>query len=84
MAKKPGYCTGFRQGGHDTQTCCQRHDEAYALGVDRLLADRMLRRCLQQAGYPVRAQVFYVAVRLVGWTRYYWLRIKESVNVERR
>jgi hypothetical protein len=81
MAKKPGYCTGFRQAGGDTQTCCQKHDEAYALGVDRLIADKSLRRCLQHAGYPARAQCFYIAVRLVGWTRYYWLRIKERLNV---
>lgn len=78
MAKNPGYCTGFRQGGAQTQSCCQKHDEHYAphSGVRRDLADLLLRECLTNAGYPARAWVFWVAVRLVGWAPYYWKRLR--------
>lgn len=71
MAKKPGYCTGFRQAGGDTQTCCQHHDVAYQVGhVSRLEADIRLMVCVAQHGHPWRAIAMFMAVRAFGWAFY--------------
>lgn len=49
--------------------CCDEHDFAYEEGgapADRALADRRLRSCIYEAGYPVRAWLYWGAVRVFG------------------
>lgn len=53
--------------------CCDEHDLAYDEGgshKDRALADRRFRVCIKESGRPVRAWLFWAAVRLGGWM--YW------------
>ena len=50
--------------------CCDEHDLAYEEGggvLDRRKADRRFRDCLLDSGRPVRAWLFWGAVRLCGW-----------------
>jgi len=65
---KPDYCTAWFEGGW--AHCCKAHDEAYATGVDRALADAALKVCVEQAGYPVMAIIMSVGVTLFGWIYY--------------
>lgn len=47
--------------------CCDEHDVAYHEGgswADRRLADRRFRECMIDSGRPVRAWLFWAAVRL--------------------
>lgn len=49
--------------------CCDEHDLAYEQGGDsatRKWADGILRDCMLRAGYPLRAWIYYCAVRLFG------------------
>lgn len=53
--------------------CCDEHDVAYYEGgmwIDRKLADRRFRQCVYDSGRPIRAWLFWVAVRLFG-SRYW-------------
>lgn len=55
--------------------CCDEHDLAYEEGggrVDRALADRRFRQCIRESGRPVRAVLFWLAVRLFGWRYWNW------------
>lgn len=50
--------------------CCDEHDLAYEEGGgsrDRALADKRFRQCVVDSGRPVRAWLFWAAVRLGGW-----------------
>ena len=50
--------------------CCDEHDLAYEEGgnrTDRALADRRFRDCVSESGRPIRAWLFWAAVRLGGW-----------------
>ena len=55
--------------------CCDEHDVAYSEGgtsADRALADRRPQECIADAGYPVRAWMYWAAVRVFGgrhWER---------------
>ena len=65
----PDGCTGVPDGG--ARSCCNQHDLDYTRsGVPRQEADRRFRECLRSHGMPVRAWVFWVAVRCVGWAFY--------------
>ena len=49
--------------------CCTEHDLAYEQGGPpewRAWADALLRDCMQARGYPVRAWLYWCAVRLCG------------------
>ncbi len=51
--------------------CCDEHDLAYEEGGsrrDRALADKRFRQCIRASGRPVRAWIFWLAVRLFGRT----------------
>lgn len=53
--------------------CCDEHDVAYEEGgrrEERREADRRFRECIRESGRPVRAVIFWCAVRLFG--RRYW------------
>jgi hypothetical protein len=55
------------------ETCCNLHDYDYAThDVGRAEADADLRRCMQAAGHPVLAWVYWGAVRVGGW--WFWNR----------
>ncbi|EPR43148.1 hypothetical protein dsx2_2508 [Desulfovibrio sp. X2] len=60
-----------RLSGHmpPWEGCCDAHDLAYTQGGPaewRAWADRLLRDCMIQRGYPVRAWAYWLAVRLFG------------------
>ncbi|BAU40033.1 hypothetical protein [Ralstonia phage RSP15] len=61
------YCNVTRS--RSLNSCCYKHDEAYGPeGTgSRLEADRALRDCIRNQGHPVKAQIYYIAVRLFGW-----------------
>lgn len=47
--------------------CCIEHDKAYYYGGDvklRKEADKKLRKCIIEHGYPVLAWIMYIAVRV--------------------
>lgn len=49
--------------------CCDEHDLAYDQGGPatwRAWADRLLRDCMIRRGYPVRAWLYWAAVRCFG------------------
>jgi len=51
------------------EDCCTEHDLAYEQGGPlewRAWADALLRDCMQARGYPVRAWLYWCAVRLCG------------------
>ena len=53
--------------------CCDEHDLAYEQGGAaevRKWADGLMRDCMTRMGYPVRAAVYYRAVRALGW--FFW------------
>ncbi len=54
----------------DIGFCCYQHDLAYATGGDerdRFLADRDFKRCIQSAGRPLVAAIYFSGVRTFGW-----------------
>lgn len=56
---------------------CYYHDWAYAAGgseADRKIADKSLRNRMIEAGYPYKAWLFYIAVRLFGWSHFKYKR----------
>lgn len=64
-------CTLWFDGwlGVSWRHCCDTHDIAYSLGLDRALADEALRQCVIETGAflaPVIATVMFIAVRLMG------------------
>jgi hypothetical protein len=53
----------------DFRSCCERHDRCYASGgtaSDRRRCDVELRECIQAAGHPLLAQLYYAGVRAFG------------------
>lgn len=51
--------------------CCDEHDLFYEQGGswrNRAFADKILRCCVRDMGYPVRAWIIWTSVRLFGWT----------------
>lgn len=70
MGKK--FCTGAEGFNHETQSCCERHDEAYASTsyMSRRDADLHLMICVARRGMPYRAMLLYIAVRMFGWLFY--------------
>lgn len=57
------------------EPACDLHDFDYAVGgtkEDRKRADKALRQRLFDAGRPIRAWVFYIAVRLFGARHFNW------------
>ncbi|HII3824517.1 hypothetical protein [Pasteurella multocida] len=71
MTKK-SYCTGWHGAPANINTCCHQHDRDYGIKgkVSRAEADRRLRHCLISQGYPIKAWVFWVLVRMFGWIYY--------------
>ena len=50
--------------------CCDEHDLAYEQGGAaevRKWADGLMRDCITRMGYPMRAKIYYYAVRTFGW-----------------
>lgn len=55
--------------------CCDEHDVAYEEGGnanDRRLADERFRLCVRDSGRPVRAWIFWIAVRLFAARYWNW------------
>lgn len=55
------------------ERCCDQHDLAYEQGgleSVRLWADSLLFKCMLRSGHPVRAGLYWVAVRVFG--KSYW------------
>ncbi len=53
----------------DFRHCCTEHDRAYWRGgsrEQRRAADRAFRECIEAAGHPMLAKVYYAAVRIAG------------------
>lgn len=52
----------------DFLDCCLEHDfrYKYAYGT-RKRADKYLRECIKKQGHPVKAWIYWSAVRLLGW-----------------
>lgn len=79
MTLPTDYCTSWldRILSWDWSDCCRMHDEAYAAGVDRLLADHALAKCVQLSmGNPeylipaAMGLVMWIGVRLFGGKYY--------------
>lgn len=70
------FCTGAEGFNYETQSCCEKHDEAYAPGcfLPRAEADRYLLICVAQRGMPYRAILMFIVVRALGWIPWYWHR----------
>lgn len=78
---KPDYCTSWwdRLWNWDWSDCCRLHDEAYAAGIDRALADEALAKCvaLSMGGdVPyllslLQSAIMWVGVRIFGAA--YWV-----------
>lgn len=66
--KKRYYCTGWHNAPTNINNCCHQHDRDYGINgtVSRAEADKRLRECLLLQGYPIKAWVFWVIVRLFG------------------
>lgn len=66
--QKRYYCTGWRNAPTNINNCCRQHDKDYGIHgtVSRAEADNRLRECLLLQGYPIKAWVFWAAVRLFG------------------
>lgn len=53
--------------------CCVNHDVHYATGeVSREEADRQLRECISDSGFPALCWIYWFGVRLYGWIPYYF------------
>jgi len=68
----------------DWSACCLAHDKAYALGVDRLIADHVLADCVANSmgGLPyllpvVMGVVMWFGVRLFG-AKFYQKSLPEA------
>lgn len=65
---KEDYCTFFIEGSWSH--CCQAHDKAYELQVDKGQADRELYSCVKDSsdtsGIILVAALMFVAVSLLG------------------
>ena len=66
------FCTGAKGFGHETQSCCEKHDQDYSVDslVSRNQADIALLICVSAHGRPWRAIAMFIAVRIFGWLRY--------------
>ncbi|MEL6503492.1 MAG: hypothetical protein AAFQ10_03455 [Pseudomonadota bacterium] len=63
------HCTLWwdRLFGKDWSQCCAAHDQAYALGVDRGLADAALEACVAVVtGWPLWAAIMGAGVTVFG------------------
>ena len=55
----------------DIGACCVAHDLCYLRAVDsRADCDEALCDCIEEAGRPVLARLYYAAVRAFGWVSY--------------
>lgn len=53
---------------------CKQHDKEYVeRKIPRLESDRKFRDAIRARGYPKRAWLAYVAVRVIGW--FYWRQL---------
>lgn len=50
--------------------CCAAHDAAYIAGMNRLLADAELARCVGMTGLPFTGFMMGAAVTWAGWLFY--------------
>ncbi|MEM9734230.1 MAG: hypothetical protein AAF903_12220 [Pseudomonadota bacterium] len=67
------HCTLWwdRLFGKDWSHCCAAHDEAYAIGIDRGLADAVLEACVAAAsGSPLLGLIMFAGVSAFGWLFY--------------
>jgi hypothetical protein len=69
---KRKFCTGAEGFNHETQSCCERHDEAYSplSHMSRYDADVALLVCVAKRGHPWRAMLMFAVCRLAGWAFY--------------
>jgi LPXTG-motif cell wall-anchored protein len=56
------------------QQCCDAHDIAYGMGVDKTLADLNLAQCVANTGHSAMALIMLAGVTLFGWLFYKWRR----------
>jgi LPXTG-motif cell wall-anchored protein len=61
-------CTLWFDG--DWGRCCQLHDIAYSIGIDKGIADIHLASCVAQTGHPAIALLMLLGVTLGGWAFY--------------
>lgn len=61
-------CTGWFDG--TWRGCCDAHDLAYAMQLDRLQADIALGWCVAQHGHPVMGLLMLVGVAAFGGALY--------------
>lgn len=68
MARRQ-YCTGLKNAPTHINTCCHQHDRDYGVRgtVTRAEADKRLRECMIKNGHPIKAWLFWCAVRVFGW-----------------
>ena len=55
--------------------CCDEHDVAYGEGItakDKVIADKRFYACINSSKRPIKAKLFYLAVRLFGFYSYYF------------
>ena len=68
---KPDGCTLVPD--FDFRSCCDQHDVEYRLQVvSRKEADQRLRACIRSSGHPLKAELYYLGVRLFGGI--FWFR----------
>ena len=60
------------------RACCDAHDLAYASGVDKALADVLLRDCVSATGFPLMGWIMFLGVTLFGGFFYARHRRKNS------
>lgn len=63
------------------EPCCDKHDLDYGMGgdkEDRALADARLRECMRGYGYPIRAWIYWCAVRVFGSKHFVWRQYGEA------
>ena len=72
------YCTGLGKQPDGINSCCQKHDNAYGVNgpaTGRKAADLALFQCFVKNGAsPLKAFSAYVAVRVFGVVRWYYVR----------
>jgi hypothetical protein len=60
----------FTRKGPPWEYCCDEHDVAYIEGGTlewRKFHDLKLKECMEKAGYPTWANIYYWFVRAFGW-----------------
>lgn len=65
--------------------CCDKHDLAYEQGGPeewRAWADGMLRDCMKSNGHPIRAYLYWLAVRLMGSSHWNYGAANNENNTE--